>query len=84
MNRESAKKSRQKKKHYIENLEKQYMLLKEEFIKIREEQKLNNIHLYNQVKPNVNQCNIQNQKKIKSNNNESENSNCLNQKYIII
>ena len=42
MNRESAKKSRLKKKNYIENLEKQYILLKQEFIKIREEQKLNN------------------------------------------
>ena len=41
MNRESAKKSRLKRKNYIENLEKQYILLKEEFIKIREEQKLN-------------------------------------------
>ena len=42
MNRESAKKSRLKKKNYIENLEKQYILLKEEFIKIKEEEKLNN------------------------------------------
>ena len=41
MNRESAKKSRLKRKNYIENLEKQYILLKEEYIKIREEQKLN-------------------------------------------
>lgn len=42
MNRESAKKSRLKKKRYIENLEKQYILLKEEFIKLRENQKRNN------------------------------------------
>ena len=41
MNRESAKKSRLKKKRYIENLEKQYILLKEEFIKLRESQKIN-------------------------------------------
>jgi hypothetical protein len=41
MNRESAKKSRLKKKRYIENLEKQYILLKEEFIKLRENQKRN-------------------------------------------
>lgn len=92
MNRESAKKSRQKKKNYIENLEKQYMLLKEEFIKIREEQKLNNFNLNNQVKSN-NQCIIQKQKnklneynnnklkkfgkKIIDNNNEFEQSNNL-------
>ena len=41
MNRESAKKTRLKKKRYIENLEKQYILLKEEFIKLRENQKRN-------------------------------------------
>ena len=55
MNRESAKKSRLKKKNYIENLEKQYILLKEEFIKIREEQKLNNNANNNiQLSPNDN------------------------------
>ena len=42
MNRESAKKSRLKKKRYIENLEKQYIILKEEFIKIKENQRMNN------------------------------------------
>ena len=80
MNRESAKKSRQKKKNYIENLEKQYMLLKEEFIKIREEQKLNNIsNLNSQVKPNVNQSEIQNKKnKIINNNIELGRTNNLN------
>jgi len=41
MNRESAKKSRLKKKRYIENLEKQYILLKEEFIQLRENKKRN-------------------------------------------
>ena len=51
MNRESAKKSRLKKKRYIENLEKQYILLKEEFIKLRENQKINgNLDPSNQLK----------------------------------
>ena len=78
MNRESAKKSRLKKKNYIENLEKQYKLLKEEFIKIREEQKLNNLNLNNQAKSNVNQCIIENKKNIIKNANELEQSNNLN------
>ena len=39
INRESAKKSRLKRKIYIENLEKQYLILKTEYIKIIEKQK---------------------------------------------
>ena len=62
MNRESAKKSRLKKKNYIENLEKQYILLKEEFIKIKEEEKINN---------NGNNNNIQ----LSQNDNEYKNNN---------
>ena len=42
MNRESAKKSRLKKKNYIKNLEKQYNILKEEYIKIIEKKNANN------------------------------------------
>lgn len=59
MNRESAKKSRLKKKNYIENLEKQYIIMKEEFIKIKEEQKskLNN---NKQLNPNDTQYIIKN------------------------
>jgi hypothetical protein len=41
LNRESAKKSRLKRKIYIENLEKEYLILKTEYIKIIEKQKLN-------------------------------------------
>ena len=41
MNRESAKKLRLKKKVYLENLEKQYFLLKIEYIKIIESEKVN-------------------------------------------
>ena len=41
MNRESAKKSRLKKKIYIENLEKEYIILKEEIIRIKSNQNLN-------------------------------------------
>ena len=64
MNRESAKKSRLKKKNYIKNLEKQYMLLKEEFIKIREEQKLKNkSNLNSQILSSENQYIIKNNKK---------------------
>ena len=42
MNRESAKKSRLKKKRYIENLEKEFILLKEELIKAKSSQFLCN------------------------------------------
>ena len=42
MNRESAKKSRLKKKQYIENLEKEFVLLREELIKIKSLRNLNN------------------------------------------
>jgi hypothetical protein len=42
MNRQSAKRSRLKKKNYIENLEKQYNLMKEEYIRIIESNKLKN------------------------------------------
>ena len=83
MNRESAKKSRLKKKNYIENLEKQYILLKEEFIKIREEQKLNNTiyNLKNQLMTNNNQNKAENK-----NNNLKQNSDIpkkLKKKYIL-
>ena len=42
MNRESAKKSRLKKKKYIENLEKEYLILKEELIRLKSLENLNN------------------------------------------
>ena len=42
LNRESAKKSRLKKKQYIENLEKEFVLLREELIKIKSLRNLNN------------------------------------------
>ena len=42
MNRESAKKSRLKKKRYIENLEKEFIILKEELIKAKSNQNLYN------------------------------------------
>ena len=41
MNRESAKKSRLKKKKYIENLEKEFIILKEELSKLKSSQKIN-------------------------------------------
>jgi len=42
MNRESAKKSRLKKKKYIENLEKEFLILKEELIKLKSLRNINN------------------------------------------
>lgn len=42
MNRESAKKSRLKKKKYIENLEKEYFILKEELIRLNSLENQNN------------------------------------------
>ena len=51
MNRESAKKSRLKKKKYIENLEKEYLILKEEIVRLKSSQNLNykyNFHLMNE------------------------------------
>ena len=42
MNRESAKKSRLKKKKYIENLEKEFLILKEELIRLKSYENLNN------------------------------------------
>ena len=42
MNRESAKKSRLKKKKYIQNLEKEFIILKEELIRIKSSKMLNN------------------------------------------
>ena len=99
MNRESAKKSRLKKKNYIENLEKQYMLLKEEFINIREEQKLNNTiyNINNNLISNVNQNKMGNNKlKLNSNvkkikkseiletNNNINNINSNNQKRLML
>ena len=47
LNRESAKKSRLKRKIYIENLEKQYLILKTEYIKIIEKQNEENIQKNN-------------------------------------
>jgi len=41
MNRESAKKSRLKKKKYVENLEKEYIILKEELIRLKSCQNVN-------------------------------------------
>jgi len=41
MNRESAKKSRLKKKKYVENLEKEYIILKEELIRLKSCQNAN-------------------------------------------
>jgi hypothetical protein len=41
MNRESAKKSRLKKKKYVENLEKEYIILKEELIRLKSFQNVN-------------------------------------------
>ena len=52
LNRESAKKSRLKRKIYIENLEKQYLLLKTEYIKIIEKQKLNKGYVNNSILKN--------------------------------
>ena len=42
MNRESAKKSRLKKKKYVENLEKEFIVLKEELIRIKSSKNINN------------------------------------------
>ena len=42
MNRESAKKSRLKKKKYVQNLEKEFIILKEELIRLKSSQKINN------------------------------------------
>lgn len=42
MNRESAKKSRLKKKKYIENLEKEFLFLKEELIRLKSLENINN------------------------------------------
>jgi hypothetical protein len=58
MNRQSAKKSRLKKKNYIENLEKQYNLMKEEYIRIIESNKLKNAD--NLITKNNNNINIDN------------------------
>ena len=52
INRESAKKSRLKRKIYIENLEKQYLILKTEYIKIIEKQKLNQGYVNNSILKN--------------------------------
>ena len=47
MNRESAKKSRLKKKAYIANLEKEYLSLKTEYIRMIENQNFKNNFIYN-------------------------------------
>ena len=54
MNRESAKKSRLKKKVYLENLEKQYFLLKTEYIKIIESEKVNKAYSNNFIQKEEN------------------------------
>ena len=57
MNRESAKKSRLKKKKYIENLEKEYLILKEELIRLKSLENLNsknNLELVNERYSNNN------------------------------
>ena len=57
MNRESAKKSRLKKKKYIENLEKEYLILKEELIRIKSLDNLNsknNLEIMNEGYSNNN------------------------------
>ena len=71
MNRLSAKKSRLKKKNYIENLEKQYLLLKEEFFKIRENQKKNSVNLFSIYNQQYLNYNINNN--INNNNNNANN-----------
>jgi hypothetical protein len=48
MNRESAKKSRLKKKKYIENLEKEFIILKEELIKLKSSHNANNFERFNE------------------------------------
>jgi hypothetical protein len=53
MNRESAKRSRLKKKKYIENLEKEYLLLKEEIVRLKSSQKLD--HKYNIINDEIEQ-----------------------------
>ncbi len=59
MNRESAKKSRLKKKKYIEKLEKEFLILKEEIIRIKSNQtinmcdKLNNDFCSNKIIENI-------------------------------
>ena len=70
MNRESAKKSRLKKKKYVENLEKEYLFLKEEIIRMKSNQNLNGSDkIYNEYYSNDKLFeNI-----IKNNNNNNDN-----------
>ena len=53
MNRESAKKSRLKKKKYIENLEKEYLLLKEEIVRLKSSQNLNYKHNFRLINEEI-------------------------------
>ena len=52
MNRESAKKSRLKKKKYIENLEKEFLILKEELIRIKSNQNIN-VNNHNKISDDI-------------------------------
>ena len=61
MNRESAKKSRLKKKAYIANLEKEYLSLKTEYIRMIESQKLKDNYFNNNSNDNINYHDIKNQ-----------------------
>ena len=72
MNRESAKKSRLKKKRYIENLEKEYLILKEELIRIKSNQNIN---------INYNKINAEELCSTKINENTFKNQNCNNLNY---
>ena len=72
MNRESAKKSRLKKKRYIENLEKEFLILKEELIRIKSNQNIN---------INYNKINAEELCSTKINENTIKNQNCNNLNY---
>ena len=57
LNRESAKRSRLKKKNYIENLEKEYQILKEEIMRLKSSKNSlsrNNKEIFNDIIPNNN------------------------------
>ena len=56
MNRESAKKSRLKKKKYVQNLEKEYTFLKEEMIRLKSSKYVTNINSNNNEKYSINLC----------------------------
>ena len=56
MNRESAKKSRLKKKKYVQNLEKEYTFLKEEMIRLKSSKYVTSINSNNNEKYSINLC----------------------------